>query len=545
MIRLLAGVDVGTSGVKVGIFDLEGQIVGLGRSSHRVESPHPAWAQVDPELWWHGFLSALEQACASGGVKAGEIGALGISVLFPTVVPLDAQGRALHPAILYSDQRSLEQVRAIEAAVPREQYEALIGNRLVPGTCAVTSMAWLRDWSDRCHAASVTYERSDLKKPESERSDRRTLRVFGSANTFIIARLTGAPEACQPRFWTDPTHVALSGLADIRDPWRWSDALCQQLGIAQRHLPEIAGPAQVVGPIAEPAARATGLRAGTPVVAGSGDVVASAVGAGARLGGPVVYIAGSTDCVAVPMARPTADAAWVNCAYIDPGTWLGVGATTSSGVSVDWFAGEFLPETRFFGKKRVSDQALDMMTGLAASSPPGSNRLLYLPYLQGERTPVWDPLARGVLIGFTPSTTRGDLARAVFEGTAFALRQVIERAGSAMQGPGPGIRAVGGGTRNALWNQIKADVLQIPLHVLAFQETSALGAALLAGVGCGAYRSFAEATEVAERMARAEVVEPNPRWAGLYDQLFDLYARVYPQTKEIVHQLSQGAGSRE
>ena len=492
MSNLLAGVDVGTSGVKVGLFNPAGRLVGLGRASYGVESPHPGWAQTDPELWWQGFLDALRQACDAGGVEPDAIAALGFSVLFPAVAPLDGQGRALHPALLYCDQRSLAQVQEIERRVPRADYEATTGNRLVPGTCAVTSMCWLRDEAPRAYAAAET---------------------LGFANTFFVSRLTGA-------FATDPSHAALSGLADIRDPWRWSDALCEAIGIEREHLPQIAGAAQAVGEVTRAAAAETSLRAGTPVVAGCGDVVASAFSAGARLGGAAVYIAGSTDCVAMVMSRPATGGDWVNCAYVDRETWLGIGTTTSSGASVEWFAREFLPP---------GDLAL--MTELAASSPPGSNRLLYLPYLQGERTPVWDPQAKGLFIGLTASTGRGDLARAVFEGVTFALRQVIASA----EGRIAELRAVGGGTKNDLWNQIKADVLQLPLHVLTFQEMGTLGAALLAGVGGGVYGSLEEPARVADCIANTKIVEPDPEQAKLYDGLFTLYAELYPQTKAVMH----------
>jgi xylulokinase len=493
---LLAGVDVGTSGVKVGLFDPAGRLVGLGRTSYGVESPHPGWAQTNPELWWQSFLGALRQACDAGEVEPDAIAALGFSVLFPAVAPLDGRGRALHPALLYCDQRSLPQVREIERRIPRIDYEVTIGNRLVPGTCAATSMCWLRDQAPRAYAATET---------------------LGFANTFFASRLTGA-------FATDPSHAALSGLADIRDPWRWSDELCEVVGIERERLPQIVGAAQAVGKVTRATAAETGLRAGTPVVAGCGDVVASAFGAGARLDGTAVYIAGSTDCVAAVMPRPAADCAWVNCAYVSRETWLGIGTTTSSGASVEWFTREFLPS---------GDLAL--MTELAASSLPRSSRLLYLPYLQGERTPVWDPQAKGLFIGLTASTKRGDLARAVFEGVAFALRQVIACAGSEISE----IRAVGGGTRNDLWNQIKADVLNLPLHVLTFQEMGTLGAALLAGVGGEVYGSLEQAMRVTDQAIGARIIEPDPERARLYDELFALYAELYPQTKALVHSLSQ------
>jgi xylulokinase len=526
MTRLL-GIDVGTSGVKAGIFDPTGHLLGLGRAPYTVDAPHPNWAQCDPERWWRGVLKALAGACEAAGIAPAAIDSVGIGVLYPCVMPLAADGHALYPAILYSDQRSLSQVAAIEALIPRETYENRIGNVLVPGTCAVTSILWLRDTYPEIYA-------------ETE--------AFGWANTFITARLTG-------EIYVDPTTVALSGLVDIEDPWQWSETLCDTLGVDPQRLPKIAGAADVVGTVTREAAEVTGLRVGTPVVCGAGDVPTSTVGAGVKAAvsdkvpstsgnrgrwnapemsadvsadaSAVAYAAGSTDCVAAPLPRPTEDRRWVNSTYIPRGVWLGIGATTSSGVSVAWAARELL-----------ACEELGTMTELAASAPPGSHRLLYLPYLQGERTPIWDPLARGMVMGLTASTTRADLARAIFEGTAFALRQVIECLETVVGHPVAQIRAMGGGTRNPLWNQIKADVLQKALLVLEFQETGALGAALLAGLGIGVYETFEEATDVAQRVSGGVTVTPDPAHAAIYDELFELYTQAYPETKALAHALA-------
>ena len=310
MTELLAGIDVGTSGVKAGVFDPAGRLLGLGRSAHRVESPHPGWAQTDPEHWWQGFLAALRQACEEAEVEPGAIAALGLSVLFPAVAPLDARGRALYPALLYCDQRSLPQVQQIEERIPRAEYQAITGNRLAPGTCAVTSMRWLHDEEPCAYAAA---------------------KVLGLVNTFFVLRLTGS-------FVTDPSNAALSGLVDIRDPWRWSDVVCEKLGIEQQRLPQISGATQVVGQVTRAAAAETGLESGTPVVVGAGDAVAAALGAGVRMDEVAVYTAGSTDCVSVVMPSPAVDSAWINCAYVPRATWLAIGPTNASGVSVEGLA---------------------------------------------------------------------------------------------------------------------------------------------------------------------------------------------------------------
>lgn len=503
MSELLLGIDVGTSGVKTGIFDPRGKLLGLGRTPYRPESPRPGWAESDPELWWHGMVRSLAEACEAAGVGAGEVGAIGVSVMYPVVVALDADARPLHPGILYSDQRSMAQVRAIRRLIPPETYHDRIGNVCVPGTCAVTSMAWLRD------------ERPDVYADA---------KVLGFANTFVTARLTG-------EFCTDPTMASLSGLTDIRDPWTWSDDLCRTLGIDREKLPRITGSAEVIGTVTAEAAAFTGLRAGTPVVCGAGDTPVGAVGAGARTRETVAYIAGSTDCVSVPLPAPTRDRRWINCAYIPRGIWFGIGTTTSSGVSIEWFIRECLGMT--------TEAGIHTMTALAAAAPPGSHGLLFLPYLQGERTPIWDPQARGMFIGISNATTRAHLARAVFEGAAFSLRHVIESLEDVVGGPVREIRAVGGGMKNALWNQIKADILQKPFDILEFQDTGTLGTALLAGMGAGVYASFDEAIDVARAVSSTQTVEPDPSRAELYEGLFRLYATVYPRTKAVMHALGE------
>jgi len=502
MAQLLLGLDVGTSAVKAGVFQPDGRLLGLGRASHGVQTPSPGWAQCDPEHWWRGIIKALRQACAEASVRPDELAAVGVGALFPCVLLLDEDARALHPAILYSDLRSLPQVDAIAQAVGRREYQDTIGNNLVPGTCAATSMSWLRD-----------------ERPDSYAK----AHAIGLANTFVTARLTG-------RFCTDPSHVAVSGLADIRDPWRWSEALCDRLGVDTRRLPRITGAAEVGGSVTSGAAEQTGLAPGAAVVCGGGDVLTSTVGAGGLSADTVTYIAGSTDCTALPSPRPAGGLRWCNSAYVPRGTWLGIGTTTSSGAALDWCARTLLGEQGTRGVRA--------MTRLAASARPGAGGVLFLPYLQGERTPVWDPRARGLFVGLSSATTRADLARAVFEGTAFALRQLMECADEVSGAPVRQIRAVGGGTANALWNQVKADALGMPLNVLDFQETGVLGAALLAGVGAGVYGSFEEAVAVAQSVGGARTFAPDPSRAALYEGLFAVYADLYPATREAMHRLA-------
>ncbi len=502
--NVLLGLDIGTSSVKAGVFTPDGRLLGLGRSGYVIRQPHPGWAECDPGEWWHGTRAALRQACAAAGIEPGDVQAVGLSVLFPCVMLLDRRLRPLSPALLYCDQRSAPQAAAIAAVLPATEFAARTGNVLTPGTSAVTSLAWLRD---NCPG------------------EYRAAAHVAWTNTWLLARLTGTVAV-------DPSMVALSGLAEKQDPWHWSEPLCRRFGIAGDKLPPIRGAAEVAGTITVVAARATGLRPGTPVVTGCGDVPAAALGGGVTTSDTALYVAGSTDCVCVPLARPARPGSWVNCAHIEAGRWLAIGTATSSGVSVEWFCRTFL------GHRRGSAARLDEMRRLAAAAPAGANGVLFLPYLQGERTPIWDADATGAFTGITVRTTPADLARAVFEGTACSLRHILADTRRVL-GRTPGVLlATGGGTANGLWNQIKADVLQRPLQILGFQETGVLGAALLAGVGSGLFTPSGAAGIAARRQTRHAVV-PDAGKGGLYDRLFARYVATYPAMRTVVAGLRQ------
>ena len=502
----LLGIDVGTSCVKAGIFNLEGKLIGLGQSSkYNVYSPAPGWSQSDPDSWWEALIASIHDAYFKAEILSTDVIAAGLSTFYPAVMPLDRNANPTHPAILYSDQRSLKQVNAIYGKISQEEYQEITGNVLVPGNCAVTSMSWLRD------------EKPDIYK---------SAKVLGFANTFVTSKLTGG-------FYTDPTNAAVSGLADINRPWEWSEQLCEICSIDIERLPEIKRSDEIIGSISRAASEITGLKTGTPVICGCGDAVASPFGAGALSEGSIVYTAGTTDCVTVPLSKPTKDRRLVNTAYVHHNSWCAIGTTTSSGASIEWFKKEFYRPEFTHTKQNI----YEYMAEIAESCKAGCNGLLYIPYLQGERTPIWDPLARGMFIGLKSSTSFGELTRSVFEGTSFSLRNVIECIEGVIPTPVKEIRAVGGCTKNGLWNQIKADVLSKPIDVLQYQETGSLGAALLAGIGTGMYKSHEEASLVARNVIDVKRVNPNPLHRDIYDDLFSIFKEVYPNIKESIHQL--------
>jgi xylulokinase len=504
MKNLLLGIDVGTSGVKAIIYHPERGILGSGRSSsYAVPSPRNGESESEPELWWRDLVRAANMAFDSSGLKRSDTAAIGLSVIFPVALPMDKEGRALHPAIMYNDQRSVAQVREIEESLGREAYEELIGNTLVPGTCSATSLLWIKEWRPDIYAKAA---------------------CIGLANTFITKRLTG-------RGVTDPSNASLSGLASIRGTERWSERILSSLGIDEALLPPIARQGETAGLLSPGAAESLGLPAGTPVVPGSGDAVAAAFGAGVLSEGTVFYVSGSTDCVTIPQKNPMADHRWITTAFTDERSYLGIGTSTSAGSSVEWFIRTILG-------REGEGSAYAEAAGLAEEAEPGSGGVLFLPYLQGERTPIWDPFARGSFAGLSGAAGRREMARAVYEGTAFALRDIIS-CFEGFSGTEIGeIIASGGGTLNETWNRIKADVLQKPLSIIDFKDTSSLGAALFAGMGAGTFGSAAEAGESVLRFVKRRRIDPDEKLASLYGERFALYQEAYRSTKGIMKDLS-------
>jgi len=498
---LLLGIDIGTSGVKAALFTPEGRIEGLAGVAYRVDTPHAGWAEVPPERWWRAMTGALKLLARERPDGLKSVGAVGFSVLFPALVPLDAAGRPLRSAILYCDQRSTDQVAALARHAPLERLERQTANRIVPGTCSATSMLWIRD---------------------RERGVYRRTKFFGHANTYVVARLTG-------RIAMDKSNASLTGLARMGREERFSARLVERFGLDGGKLPEVLPSAAVAGCVTARAARATGLPRGTPVVMGAGDAPAAAFGAGLAHGDKIFCVAGSSDCAVLATSTPPTDSRFANCAYCVEGAWVSIATQTSTGAAVAWFARSLLPP---------GAGAADVER-VARGSAPGAGGVIFLPYLQGERTPHWDPLARGVFFGMSLATGRSEAARAVLEGTALGLREAIEALEASYGRRGARMFAVGGSTRNRLWMQIKASALNRPIHVLEFQEFSTLGAALLAGLGTGVYKSASSAFRATAALRRYRTVHPVPGWRRLYAEAYPVYRRLYGSLKRDFRMLGE------
>ena len=495
MSDLLLGIDVGTSSVKVGVLDGNGRLTAAGSAPCRPESPRLGWSQINPAKWWRGLRAALG-GIADAGVEPGEVRAVGLSVLFPALVPMDGDGRPLAPAILYRDRRAAKEVDVLSRRLRRDAIERRTGCRLVPGTTSVTGIEWLR-----AHRPAVF----------------RRVSRFGHANTYIAHRLTG-------EWGIDRTNASLTGLLDIASPDRFSAFLCRRLRVPMEKLPPVLLSSDIVGEVTARAARATGLRRGIPVVMGGGDAAVAAFGGGLREGNDIFYVAGTTDCTVAASNRPRGDLRFANMGGCLEARWLGIGTMTSSGAAAEWFAHRFVSD--------AASVAEVERLACARGVRPGAGGVLFLPYLQGERSPVWDPHARAAFTGLALSHGVRDLARAVLEGVGFGLRHIVEAMESSYGMGKARIRAVGGGTRNRQWLRIKASILGRPIEVLHTQECGVLGAAMLAGIGAGVYGSFDDALKATAACRRSRVVEPVPAWTEVYDGLFPGYVSLYPRLRQ-------------
>ncbi len=490
---MLLGIDLGTSALKVMLFDPEQGTVFQEREPLQILQPAPDLAESDPETWWDALVTVLLRLRRAHPAAMAAVQGIGLSTVFPALVPLDAAGLPLRNALLYCDRRSVPQVATLADSIGLARFERVTGNQLTPGTCVLPGILWLKENEPDVFASAHT---------------------FGEASTFLLHRLTG-------RFAVDMTRSSLSGMVRAGAEDRWDPELLAAVGLEPERLPPLLESTTVVGHVSPGAARAAGLPTGVPVVAGAGDAPMSAAGGGVFGAHELFCSGGTTDCLMFTGARPCANPVFANIRYVLPELWVSIGAMSTGGASVKWFCDSIL------------HQAPQQMTAWAEAAEPGSGGLTFLPYLQGERTPWWDPRARGVFCGLTLTSGREQMCRSVFEGVAFAWKQIIGLLESEHGFSASEIIAVGGPSKNVFWNRVKASALNVPVRALRFTETASLGAAVVAGFGTGLFRSASDAVAATASLHQADTVEPDPDWVVPYTEAYARYTRLYPAVKEL------------
>lgn len=492
---LLLGIDIGTTGTKTIALDADqGTVVASAVAEYELLTPRPGWTEQRPEDWWRAAAETIRSVAAQG-VDPAEVKGIGLSGQMHGSVFLDAAGKVVRPALLWNDQRTAEQCEAINA-LAGELLREEIRNPVLTGFQA-GKIVWLRE-VEPDHFARV--------------------RQVLLPKDYLRYRLTG-------EFATEVSDA--SGTALLNVPARdWSTRLMDRLDLPAAWFPKVHESPQPTGQVSVAAAEQTGLRPGTPVVGGAGDCAAGAVGTGIVRPGLVWASTGTSGVIFASADEPATDADLRTHTFCHavPGKWHQMGVVLSAGGSLRWYR-DVLAGAEVAAARQAGRDPYELICAAADQAPVGSEGLVFLPYLTGERTPYPDPHARGAFVNLGLRHDRRHLARAVLEGVAFALRDSVEimrRSGV----PIDEVRASGGGARSAVWRQIQADVFGLPLSTINVDEGPALGVALLAGVGTGFWPSVEAACDAVIRTV--DVTEPDPSRARWYEDLYgDLYTTLY------------------
>ena len=479
------------------IVDQHGRVVASATAEHApFASTQIGWAEQQPDDWWAACTVAVPRALERAGLRGDDIACLGFSGQMHGAVMLDESGRVVRPALIWCDVRTGRQCRELTEKIGAERLIQLTCNPALPNF-TLTKFLWVR---------------------ENEPENWKRVRAVMLPKDYVRYQLTGDRA-------TDMADASGTLLLDVANR-RWSNEMLEAAEIDRDLLPALYESPDVCGKVSARAAAATGLKAGTPVVAGAGDQAAGATGMGIVTPGAVSATIGTSGVVFAATDAPALDrkGRLHTFCHAIPGRWHMMGVTQAAGLSLRWFRDQFGAGTD------DGQDPYERLTEEAATAPPGCNGLLFTPYLMGERTPHLDPRARGAFVGLTASHTRADVIRAILEGVAFSLRDTFSIFGE-MNVPVRSVRLGGGGARSALWRQIQADVYGHEIEVVEAEEGAAYGAALLAGVGARMWASVDEACVSVVRVAKR--VRPDAEAVATLNKNYAAYRRVYGATRDI------------
>jgi len=495
----LLGIDVGTGGTRALIVNGQGQVVSSATEDHvPFASPQIGWAEQHPDDWWRASGIAIRKALTKANLSGDDIVCVGYSGQMHGAVMLDAEGKVVRPALIWCDVRTEAQCRELNQRIGADRIIQLTCNPVL-ANFTLTKFLWVR---------------------ENEPDNWKRVRYVMLPKDYVRFRMTGERAI-------DMADASGTLLLDVANR-RWSKEVMNAAEIDARILPSLYESPDVCGRVSAEGAAATGLKIGTPVVAGAGDQAAGATGMGIVAPGAVSGTIGTSGVVFAATDRPALDrrGRLHTFCHAIPGRWHVMGVTQAAGLSLRWFRDQFGA-----GADDGRD-AYERLSDEAAKVSPGCDGLLWTPYLMGERTPHLDPQARGALVGLTATHTRAHVIRSILEGVAFSLRDtftIFEE----MKVPVNRIRLGGGGARSPLWRQIQADVYGHEVECVEAEEGAAYGAALLAGVGAKIWPSVDAACLAVVRTK--DKVQPNPANIAAMNESYAAYRRVYPATREIFH----------
>ena len=481
------GIDTSTTSSKALLIDEQGNVVAVASNPHTLQTPRALWSEQNPREWWEAVSASIRSVLEQAGIRGEGVSAVGLTGQMHGLVLLDEAGNVLRPAILWNDQRTQSQCDAIHRIIGREKFIQITGNVALTGFTA-PKILWVKE-----------------NEPE----------VFAKAKHVLLPKdyvryqLTG-------EYAMDKADGAGTVLFDLKSR-DWSDEVLSVLEIPREWMPRTFEGTEFTGYVTEEAASLTGLKAGTPVAAGGGDQAAGAVGVGAVEPGIIGLTVGTSGVVfaTTPSALIEPEGRLHAFCHAVPGMWHFMGVMLSAAGSLQWYRDTLAPNASF-----------DDLLKEAEEIPAGSEGSQFLPYLSGERTPHPDPLARGAFIGLTLRHNRAHMTRAVLEGVAFGLKDSFTLIQNAGLGEITQVRGSGGGTKGALWRQIMASVLEAELVTVNTTEGGAYGAALLAGVGAGAWSDVVSACKACIKITGS--TQPDASQTEAYEKAYTIYRELYP-----------------
>lgn len=499
--------DLGTTGNKATIYDTEGNLLASSYNEYPTNYFGHNCVEQDPMDWWRAVCSSTQAVIVSASVDAGDIACVSFSGHMMGCLPVDKDVTPLRPSIIWADSRSVDQANHLVEQVGMEEGYRITGHCLLPMYSAAKIM-WVRD-----------------NEPEVFKKTHKVLHV----KDFIAAKLTG-------KFATDLSDASGMNLYDLKRR-EWSEPLLKASGIPVEILPEPHPSSHVVGEVANKAAQETGLKAGTPVVIGGGDGPCAAVGSGVVSEGSAYNYFGSAAWIGIASKEPAYDPQMRTFTFVhlDPALFMPVGASNNGGYSYQCFR-----DAVWSAQQSIADQLeinlFDLMGLKAATAPVGCDKLLYLPYIRGERCPYNNANARGVFLGLTPNHRKEHLTRAVMEGVVLNQRIILD----ALESQGAHVEemcVIGGGAKSALWRQIMADIYNKRiLKPRLLQEATSLGAAIAGGVGVGLFENY----HAAEAMVQiVDTQDPNPSAHASYEQLYGVFQSAYTALVPVFEELAQ------
>ncbi|NDL67563.1 xylulokinase [Anaerotalea alkaliphila] len=499
----LLGIDIGTGSVKTTVIDAQANVLGMAIKEYPILRERTGWASMDTKTMWEATVHCLKELVVKQGIEPGNIRSIGLSCLCPGLTAFGENNEVLMDPIIYSDRRSIRQAERIQRSVDLDAVFEKTANNVMSGAISVTSMLWIKE------EHPYIYEKT---------------RYFGHVNTLMGMLLTG-------QYGIDHTNASYTALFETVGSKQWSKELCDLFGIDMEKLPPVLLSTDTVGHLDNKEFIGLGLPEGIPVIIGGADTPCASITCGVTRHGDACESAGTSNVITICTDKPRFSKGFINRCHVVEGTWVYQGAMSNTGASLRWARDELCKDLTE-AASRSGKNAFELINEEVEASAPGSNGIVFLPYMAGERCPIWDPYARGVFFGVSLDSKRGDLLRSIMEGCGYGLRQLIGIAEDLTGTEYQSFVSVGGGANSIIWSQIKADITGKKVLVLDIKEAASIGAALLAGVGCGIFGSIQEAADKVKRNV-THVILPNGATESVYEKGYRTYLELYPRIKDL------------